>query len=256
MDFGETAKFSLEFSERFDSQETRVGFYGRSWAGNELPQAHLHHPIRVGAESGHTRHNMHSLQSHSFLGTDYLQSGTFKQQELFRDLEEWKILKSLHGFKPTLAGTIPLDIDTETSDVDILVKFNVPAHLQKICYAKFRNFPNYTFSEKTMDLRVTLICRFETKKFRYEIFGQSLEPTEQYAWIHMMVENRFLKLADPSFREEIRNLKRQGIKTEPAFCKVLDLKGDPYKTMIQWNQKTEDQFRELLIRKGFQINPN
>lgn len=231
-------------------------FYGRSWAGNELPQALLHHPFRVGAETERTRHNMHSLQANPFLQTEYLQFGTAKQQELFHDLEEWKILKCLHGFKPTLAGTIPLDIDTDTSDVDILVKFNIPAHLQKICYAKFRNLPNYSFSEKTIALRVTLVCRFQTKKFQYEIFGQSVEPTEQYAWIHLMVENRFLTLADSSFREEIRNLKRQGMKTEPAFCKLLDLKGDPYKTLIQWNQKTEDQFRELLLQKGFQINPN
>ncbi|TGL39034.1 DUF4269 domain-containing protein [Leptospira perdikensis] len=194
---------------------------------------------------------MQSLQSNPFLGTDYLQSGTAKQKELLADLEEWKILKCLHGFKPVIAGTIPLDIDTETSDVDILVKFNIPAHLQKICYAKFRNLPNYSFSEKTISLRVTLICRFETKKFKYEIFGQSVEPIEQYGWIHMMVENRFLTLANPSFREEIRNLKKQGIKTEPAFCTLLNLKGDPYKTLAQWNQKTEEQFRELLIQRGF-----
>ncbi|TDY73521.1 uncharacterized protein DUF4269 [Leptospira meyeri] len=223
---------------------------------NELPQAHLHHPFRVGAETKRTRHNMQSLQTNLFLSTDYLQFGTPKQQELAIDLENWKILKSLHGFKPTLAGTIPLDIDTDSSDVDILVKFNIPAHLQKICYAKFRNLPNYSFSEKTIALRVTLICRFETKKFQYEIFGQSVEPTEQYAWIHMMVENRFLILADSSFRDEIRNLKKQGIKTEAAFCKVLDLKGDPYKTLVQWNQKSNEQFRELLLQRGYQINPN
>ncbi|PJZ84524.1 DUF4269 domain-containing protein [Leptospira harrisiae] len=199
---------------------------------------------------------MQSLLSHPFQQIEFLQSGNHKQQDLAKDLDEWKILKSLHGFKPTLAGTIPLDIDTDFSDVDILVKFNNPAHLQKICYAKFRNMPNYSFSEKNIALCVTLICRFETKKFSYEIFGQSVEPTDQYAWIHMMVENRFLSFADPTFREEIRNLKKQGIKTEPAFCKVLDLKGDPYQTLLQWNEKSEDQFRELLVQKGFHIIPN
>lgn len=223
---------------------------------NELPQARLHHPFRVGAETECTRHNMQALFSNPFQQFEFLQSGTPKQQELARDLEDWKILKSLHGFKPTLAGTIPLDIDTDSSDVDILVKFNIPAHLQKICYAKFRNLSNYSFSEKTIALRATLICRFETKKFRYEIFGQSVEPTDQYAWIHMMVENRFLTLADPTFREEIRSLKKQGIKTEPAFCKVLDLKGDPYKTLVQWNQKSDEEFRDLLLQRGYQIIPN
>ncbi|PJZ47170.1 DUF4269 domain-containing protein [Leptospira brenneri] len=194
---------------------------------------------------------MQSALTNPFLQVDYLQTGTAKQKELADDLENWKILKSLNGFKPVIAGTIPLDIDTETSDVDILVKFNIPAHLQKICYAKFRNLPEYSFVEKTVDLRVTLICRFKTKKFQYEIFGQSLEPTEQYGWIHMMVENRLLTLANPTFRERIRNLKQEGIKTEPAFCKLLDLKGDPYKILVQWNQKSDEQLKDLLSKNGF-----
>lgn len=194
---------------------------------------------------------MHSPESNPFLHPDYLRLGTPKQQELWEDLEKWKILKNLTGFKPTLAGTIPLGIDTESSDVDILAKYNLPSHFQKICYARFRNLPNYTFSEKTISLHVTLICRFSTKKFQYEIFAQSVEPTEQYAWIHMMVENRFLNFAVPSFREEIRNLKKNGIKTEHAFCQLLDLKGDPFKALLLWNQKSDEEFKELLKKRGY-----
>jgi hypothetical protein len=207
--------------------------------------------MRVGAGNEHMRHNMQSLESETFLQPDYLRLGNPNQQELWEDLEKWKILKNLIGFKPTLAGTIPIGIDTETSDVDILVKYNVPSHLQKICYAKFRNFANYSFSEKTISLRVTLICRFSTPKFQYEIFGQSLEPTEQYAWIHMMVENRFLSLANENFRETIRELKRSGLKTEHAFCEALALKGDPFKTLLLWNQKSDDEYRDLLSKNGF-----
>lgn len=207
--------------------------------------------MRVGAGIEHMRHNMQSLEANPFLQSDYLRLGTPKQQELWEDLEKWKILKNLIGFKPTLAGTIPIDIDTESSDVDILVKYNVPSHLQKICYAKFRNLPKYSFSEKTISLRVTLICRFTTPNFQYEIFGQSVEPTEQYAWIHMMVENRFLLLANSSFREEIRNLKRNGLKTEHAFCQLLDLKGDPFKLLLQWNQKSDEEMKELLLKRGY-----
>lgn len=88
--------------------------------------------MRVGAGNEHMRHNMQSLESETFLQPDYLRLGNPKQQELWEDLEKWKILKNLIGFKPTLAGTIPIGIDTETSDVDILVKYNVPSHLQKI----------------------------------------------------------------------------------------------------------------------------
>nr|WP_291878310.1 DUF4269 domain-containing protein [Leptospira sp.] len=197
------------------------------------------------------RHNMQSLETNPFLLPDYLQMGNPKQQELWEDLEKWKILKNLIGFKPTLAGTIPIGIDTKTSDVDILAKFNVPSHLQKICYAKFRNLPNYSFSEKTISLRVTLICRFSTPKFNYEIFAQSIEPTEQYAWIHMMVEQRFLNLANQSFRENILHLKESGKKTEHVFCELLGLSGDPFKILLQWNQKSDDDYKELLSKRGY-----
>lgn len=226
-------------------------FYGRSSGRNFHPQAHLHHPMRVGAGTEHMRHNMQSLETNPFLQPDYLRLGNPKQQELWADLEKWKIIKHLNGFKPTLAGTIPIGIDTEKSDVDILVKFNLPSHLQKVCYAKFRNLPNYSFSEKTISLRVSLICRFSTSKFQYEIFGQSVEPTEQYAWIHMMVENRFLNLANERFRESILDLKRNGMKTEHAFCQTLSLKGDPFKTLLLWNQKSDDEYRDLLSKNGF-----
>ena len=37
-------------------------------------------------------------------------------------------------------------------------------------------------------------------------------------------------------KEEIVSLKKQGYKTEPAFCKVLGLKGDPYHSLIQYGK--------------------
>jgi len=51
----------------------------------------------------------------------------------------------------------------------------------------------------------------------------------------MIIEHAILKL-DPSVKKEILSLKKQGYKTEPAFCKVLGLKGDPYLSLIQYGK--------------------
>ena len=38
----------------------------------------------------------------------------------------------------------------------------------------------------------------------------------------------------PAFKEQIRGLKRNGLKTEPAFAKLLGLNGDPYRAVLDY----------------------
>ena len=55
-----------------------------------------------------------------FSTPEYLASGKPKQQKLYDDLTATGILDRLYSFDPVVAGTIPIGIDTELSDVDIL----------------------------------------------------------------------------------------------------------------------------------------
>jgi len=41
----------------------------------------------------------------------------------------------------------------------------------------------------------------------------------------------------PNIRREVIHLKKQGYKTEPAFCKILGLDGDPYDSLIEYGKK-------------------
>lgn len=56
-----------------------------------------------------------------------------------------------------------------------------------------------------------------------------------YAFRHMVVEHQILCTREEGFRQKILNLKRQGYKTEPAFAKVLGLRGDPYEAILNYN---------------------
>ncbi|MDP3955375.1 MAG: DUF4269 domain-containing protein, partial [bacterium] len=50
---------------------------------------------------------------------EYLKIGTSKQRNVYRVLTENKIIESLFEFSPILTGTVPIEIDTDDSDLDI-----------------------------------------------------------------------------------------------------------------------------------------
>ena len=54
----------------------------------------------------------------------------------------------------------------------------------------------------------------------------------------MLVEHRILLERGKAVRQQIIAIKRQGMKTEPAFCLLLGLKNDPYWALLDfegWN---------------------
>ena len=67
--------------------------------------------------------------------------------------------------------------------------------------------------------------------------------TDQYAYRHMIVEARLLKIGGPAARPAIRRLKREGRKTEPAFAHYFDLEGDPYETLLELDGLDVDALR-------------
>ena len=53
----------------------------------------------------------------------------------------------------------------------------------------------------------------------------------------MIIEHKLLNLYGENFTKEIVRLKKQGLKTEPAFVKVLNLEGDPYEQLLLLGNK-------------------
>lgn len=48
----------------------------------------------------------------------------------------------------------------------------------------------------------------------------------------MLIENEILKQNGLQFKKDIVSLKLKGFKTEPAFAKLLGLKGNPYLALL------------------------
>jgi len=55
---------------------------------------------------------------------DYLKYGNEKQQKAFQVLSDYTIFETLTTFNPILVGTIPIEIDIETSDLDIICEWS------------------------------------------------------------------------------------------------------------------------------------
>ncbi|SDL10279.1 protein of unknown function [Pedobacter sp. ok626] len=167
-----------------------------------------------------------------FLNIDYLKTGNKKQIKAYITLTENKILEKLSAYDPILVGTIPIHIDIASSDLDIICYVKDMVEFSQTLGLHFRNKAGFTISENSV-LKSTK-ANFFIDGFEFEIFGQNIPTIEQYAYRHMLIEDRLLREKGELFRIEIIKLKKQGIKTEPAFAHLLGLKGNPFEALLQF----------------------
>ena len=184
-----------------------------------------------------------------FKNIEYLKEGTDKQKAAYSVLCRSNVLDNLKEFDPILAGTIPLDIDIEGSDLDIICySTNFKAFEHKICehYKNNLGFNSYYTSIKGEE---SFIVKFSIDDFDFEIFCQNTPTLKQYAVIHLIIEKRLLNLFGKEAKKSIRELKRQGMKTEPAFAKYFNLAGDPYDSLVNLAKLSDKDLFKLLSKK-------
>ncbi|SHH17428.1 DUF4269 domain-containing protein [Flavobacterium johnsoniae] len=175
----------------------------------------------------------------NFDNIEYLQRGNKRQQQAYSTLTNNQILVKLKYFDPILVGTIPIDIDIESSDLDIVCCFADKQEFIITITDSFRNEGNFTIREQKSISDFSIVANFFVDNFEIEIFGQSTPTRQQFAYRHLIVENYLLNKYGEKFRQQIIELKRQGHKTEPAFAIALELTGDPYTELLKY--ETEDK---------------
>lgn len=171
-----------------------------------------------------------------FLTIDYLKIGTNKQQKAFEVLNENLIFQNLSEFTPVLVGTIPLNIDIPSSDLDIACYWKDKNHFEEIIKNAFGKERNFQISETSISGEATIIANFFLGNFEIEIFGQHIPVSQQNGFRHMTMEYQILEEQGEEFRKKIIKLKMQGYKTEPAFAKLLHLSGNPYEAILNFKK--------------------
>jgi hypothetical protein len=151
---------------------------------------------------------------------NYLRTGTPRQQLAYTTLQNLGVLTTLRDFDPVMAGTIPLNIDIASSDLDILCA--VPpaqvSNFTNLLRSHYAHLPEYALAQKTINQRASVVCRFRYLDFVVEIFGQDCPTEAQHAFRHMVVEDVVLQAGGVTWCSAVRQLKEKGLKTEPAFA--------------------------------------
>lgn len=178
-----------------------------------------------------------------FHSIEYLKFGSLKQQESYRVLSSIRIFEILAPYAPVLAGTFPLGIEVDGSDLDIICRAGDLLEFHAVLEKHFGGFPG--FSVKYSGKNEVLTCNFVAEGFPVEIYASAQDPLDGNGYRHMRIEYRLLSLFEESFRDKIIALKKAGMKTEPAFARVLGLKGDPYRAVLMLEGLTDDGLRSL-----------
>jgi hypothetical protein len=158
----------------------------------------------------------------------YLAGGNRRQRAVYEIVTELNILITLQPYNPVIAGTIPIDVDIEGSDIDILCGYVDGGEFENTLKRCYSGESNFAIRQARFREKASIVSSFIHGEYTVEIFGQMSHPRQQDGFVHMVVEHRILQMCTDSFREEVRRLKREGFGTEPAFARLLGISSDPY----------------------------
>jgi hypothetical protein len=184
-----------------------------------------------------------------FFDPTYLARGTERQRRAYAALDQLRVLSLLDPYTPVVAGTIPLEIDIPSSDLDILCEVHDLDAFAALITTEFGREPEFTTHRATSDALPTVLANFQFRDERFEIFGQPRPVKDQTAYRHLIIEDRLLKLAGPDARAAIRSAKEAGAKTEPAFARYFCLEGDPYQALLDLERLDDTALLAFMTSK-------
>ena len=182
----------------------------------------------------------------NFRNPAYLTRDSARQQRAYRALQSLGIFRILRDHTPTLAGTIPLNIDIRGSDLDIVCDVRDLDAFTRTITDAFGTHTGFCIKREIVKGIASVIANFDYAGFPIEISGQSTPVRAQNAYRHMLVEARLLTIGGERARRAIRQLKRAGLKTEPAFAHYFNLAGDPYEVLLQLSWLSERELRKIV----------
>lgn len=181
----------------------------------------------------------------------YLNRGSDRQRDAFRVLIELDLFSVLAEFDPVLAGTFPLGIETPTSDLDILCCAGDLEHFDEVVTAVYEDQDDFVIEHKEKNGLATVICHFRARNMSIELFAQQLATEEQVAYKHMVAEARLLREGGEEALYAIRELKMDGMKTEPAFGHYFCLPDDPYASLLHLADVSAEELSDVVIQAKF-----
>lgn len=185
-----------------------------------------------------------------FKDINYLKDGNYRQKSAYQILIKYGVFEKLADFDPILTGTIPINIDIAESDLDIICYWQNITDFITWLEKLFSKEQGFNLRQERINGQKTVVANFWIDDFEIEIFGQNTPTVEQNAYKHLLIEHQILQEKGKNFRQKIIELKKKGIKTEPAFAQLLGLVGNPYLSLLNYQPMI---FREAQINDIPQI---
>ena len=153
-------------------------------------------------------------------------------------MRQLNLLDELAGYDPVVIGTPPLGLDVANSDIDVACSAADLADFERHAIQQFSCFECFRAQRLLVRGEPTVLVRFRAHEWDFELFCQRLPTAQQWGVRHFRVERRLLDLL-PGLRARVRALRREGLKTEPAFARALGLSGDPYEAVAQLAERSD-----------------
>lgn len=176
-----------------------------------------------------------------------MEEGTPRQRDAARALCELRLGELLRPYSPRLVGTVPIGIDGAASDLDVICE---AADLPAWCEYVERAFGRREGFRCSGPTGAAATANFWYRGWEIELYGENRPTDEQNGYRHMVVEERILRLLPEAGREQVRRWKAQGLKTEPAFAKLLALPGDPYEALLALREDSDGELKRRIREAG------
>ncbi|SEQ88459.1 protein of unknown function [Virgibacillus subterraneus] len=162
-----------------------------------------------------------------------METGNEIQQTAYKAVNELGTFNELSMYNPVLCGTLPIGIDVEGSDLDVIMEVQELNDFKDRLQSLYSSKESFKINTTTIRNKEVIKANFIFNNFEFELFGQDQPVHKQHAYLHMVIELELLQ-QDSKLRKNVVKLKQQGYKTEPAFCTILGITGDPYAGLIQF----------------------
>ncbi len=181
-----------------------------------------------------------------FIEREYQKSPTDVQKRALEGLSKLNLFHDLKEFKPVFAGTIPLDIDIQSSDINIICEVTEFIRYQTRLRECFERQKNFIITETYNAVARNSTCRFDAHTFRVEIHGEKKTIQKQNLFQYLIAEAKLLEIGGDAARAEIRRIKRNGHKTEPAFAEYFKIKGNAFDELVKLSTLSVEEIKTRL----------
>ncbi len=165
-----------------------------------------------------------------------------------------RLLRDLAPYAPTVVGTYPLGLQVDGSDLDIACTCDDLDAFERALRGVLAALGATGARIEWLALDPEVVAAtLSLDGLPIEIFCQRLPVHEQAGFRHLVIEGRLLAIGGAALADRVRELKRAGTKTEPAFARILGLAGDPYAALLAlegWPTSRLRGFVHAALRPG------